>query len=533
MKHLNPLCKGTLIATTEDSSFHSAGPLRGKFTQPGSFTMAAAVRACQTYFDWHPIIGGLALLAAAAFAVTALFAVQAALPASGAATGGRAVCTPLNGAVLAVLLMSRRKLWPFLLLGYILALSEGTALAGVARHPGTLEVAGNVVELILAALTLPPYRNFKQWLQEPRLPRAFAGYALLLGPAIVALTVAQKAAGSPGAVASLHAGYWERFRIVAFAEALGVALGASVVLVLCNRQTYRLFRWRALPATLGLFGLVALATWFAFTQTAYPAIFLPYAVLIVIAFVLGLRGAVLGTAIACAMITALAAHSPVAGSQALSPQSCLALAILTALPLSVTLFNRAELELRLKDSQGELDKLRSLDRITGVANRKRFDLVLAREWQRATRDPKPIALLLIDTDFFDLYNEHYGHHAGDACLRLIASKLSGQPHRHYDLVSRFEGGRFSVLLPGASGESVKRIADDFRAEIAALDWPHERSQFGRVTVSVGWASMLPETDLKPELLISAAEAALGTAKKKGRNRVEGFASNVVSMSSAR
>jgi diguanylate cyclase (GGDEF)-like protein len=216
----------------------------------------------------------------------------------------------------------------------------------------------------------------------------------------------------------------------------------------------------------------------------------------------------------------------------MNAQSCIALAIFAVFPLSVALFNRSELERRLKDSQAELDKLKSLDRITGVANRKRFDLVLSREWQRATRDPKPISLLLIDTDFFDLYNEHYGPHAGDACLRLIASKLAGQPHRHYDLVSRFEGGRFSVLLPGASGDAVKRIAEDLRAEIAALDWPHERSQFGRVTVSVGWASMLPETGLATDRLFSAAEAALTVAKKKGKNRVEGFASNVVAMPGA-
>jgi diguanylate cyclase (GGDEF)-like protein len=242
----------------------------------------------------------------------------------------------------------------------------------------------------------------------------------------------------------------------------------------------------------------------------------------VIAFVLGLRGAVLATAIASAMIGTLAAHVP-HPAQAMFAQSCLALAVLTVFPLAVTLFNRSEIEQRLKDSQAELEKLRSLDRITGVANRKRFDLVLTREWQRATRDPKPIALLMIDADFFDLYNEHYGHHAGDACLRLIASKLADQPHRPYDLISRFEGGRFSVLLPGASGDSVKRIAEEFRAEVAALDWPHERSQFGRVTVSIGWASMLPDSELRPELLISAAEAALGSAKKKGKNRVEGFA----------
>jgi diguanylate cyclase (GGDEF)-like protein len=443
--------------------------------------------------------------------------------------------------------MSRRKLWPFLLFGYVLGLSEGAALVAGDHRLGSLEITGNVVELVVAAFTLPPYRTLKQWLQEPRLLPAFAGYAMLLGPAIMALTVAQKVSGSPGAVADLHAGFWERFRIAGFSESLGVALGTSLVLVLCSRQTYRLFRWRALPVTLGLFSLLALATRLAFTQAAYPAPLLPCVILVIAAFLLGLRGAVLAVAgvalIAAHSAAHLAAHlaaqsavksshGPLLTGQAMNAQSCIALAIFAVFPLSVALFNRSELERRLKDSQAELDKLKSLDRITGVANRKRFDLVLSREWQRATRDPKPISLLLIDTDFFDLYNEHYGPHAGDACLRLIASKLAGQPHRHYDLVSRFEGGRFSVLLPGASGDAVKRIAEDLRAEIAALDWPHERSQFGRVTVSVGWASMLPETGLATDRLFSAAEAALTVAKKKGKNRVEGFASNVVAMPGA-
>jgi diguanylate cyclase (GGDEF)-like protein len=470
------------------------------------------------------------VLAASALGVTALSSLfEAFIP----AIGGWPIFTPLNGAVLAILLMSRRKLWPFLLLGYVVALSQGTVLAGGARHPGTLEVLGNVAELVIAALTLPPYRNLKQWLQEPRLLRAFTGYALILGPALMSLTIARRAAGSAGAVADLHAGFWERARVVGFSEALGVALGTSLVLVLCNPQTYRLFRWRVLPKTIGLLSLLSLTTWFAFTQTVTPAIFAPYAVLIAIVFFLGIRGAVLGTAIACAIISGLSAHGPLLAGQAMFAQSCLSLAVLTVFPLSVSLFNRSELEVRVKDYQAELDKLKSLDRLTGVSNRKRFDLVLAREWKRATRDPKPIALLMIDTDFFDLYNEQYGTQSGDECLRFIAAKLSDQPHRHYDLISRFEGGRFSILLPGASGDFVKRIAEEFRSEIAALDLPHETSQFGRVTVSIGWASMLPETDLKPELLISAAEAALASAKKKGKNRVEGFGNNIVEMTAVR
>ena len=428
--------------------------------------------------------------------------------------------------------MSRRKLWPFLLLGYVLALSKGTTLTNASRHPAVLEIFSNVAELLLAAFTLPPYRSLKQWLQEPRLLRAFTGYALVLGPAIMALTVAHTTGAGADALSRLHPGFWERARVLGLSEALGVALATPLVLVLCNPHTYRLVRWAALPKTLGLFGLLALATWFAFTQTGHYAIFFPYAILIAIAFFLDLRGAVIGTALFAAIVSVHAAHGLLLAGQVTSLQTGVVLAVLAILPLSLTLFHRTELETRVRDYQAELDKLKSLDRLTGVANRKRFDLVLTREWQRAIRNPKPVALLMIDTDFFDLYNQLYGTHAGDTCLRLIATKLAEQPHRQYDLVSRFQGGRFSVLLPGASGDAVKRIAEEFRAEIAALDWPHERSQFGRVTVSVGWASMLPEINLPSELLVSAAEAALSSAKKNGKNRVEGFPSKVVEMPAA-
>ena len=461
-------------------------------------------------------------MAVAAAGVTVVSSVLGAIVPS---ADGWAVFTPLNGAALAILLMSRRKLWPFLLLGYILALWQGTRLVEAGHQFRWVEILGNTAELLIAALTVPPYRNLRQWLQEPRLMRAFAGYALVLGPMMMALAMARNP--SVG-FAQLHTTYWDRVRIIGFSESLGVALGTSLVLVLCNRRTYRLFRWHALPQTVGLFTLLGLATWFALRRPGNPVTLLPLAVLVLVTLQLGVRGAVLGISAVCVMIC-----SSADGIEGSSLQSYLAITVLSALPLGLTVFRHSELDRRVSDYRTELEKLKSLDRITGVANRKRFDLVLAREWQRSTRDPKPIALLMIDTDFFELYNVQYGTHAGDECLRLIASKLASQPHRQYDLLSRFEGGRFSVLLPGASGDAVKRIGEEFRAEIAALEWPHERSQFGRVTVSVGWAAMLPDTELKPEQLIAAAEAALEVAKRKGKNRVEGFASNVVEIATAR
>ncbi len=499
------------IATKNKIALHAVRRFPRSSARSRRPSIAVAVRTCHAYLDWHPLLAGVLLTLLSTMSVGALFLLQRRLI---PLAGGWAVLTPLNGAMLAVLLKSRRKLWPFLLLGYL-------AASGLI-HLGPLEIFGNLIELLLAAFTLPPYRSFRQWMQEPRLLPAFAGYALLLGPAIMCLTVAHRTASFIA-----QASYWDRAWTIGFSESLGIALGTSLMLVLCNRNTYRLFRIGCLARTTTLLSLIALATWIAFTQTTYPAIFLPCAALVLVALRLGIPGAVLGTALASAIICALTALHTAA--TVTSSRGYLALTILVALPLGVTVFKRIELEDRVKEYQAEIDRLKSLDRLTGIANRKRFDLVLSREWQRATRDPKPIALLMVDTDFFDLYNEHYGTQAGDECLRLIAARMSNQPHRQYDLVSRFDGGSFSVLLPGAPAEAVKRIGEEIRAEIAAMEWPHERSQFGRVTVSVGWASMTPGSDLKQDLLISAAEAALETAKRKGRNRVEGFSSNVVEM----
>ena len=440
---------------------------------------------------------------------------------------GWPVYTPLNGIVLAILLLSPRKLWPWILLGYLIAISQGRVIAG-AVYPGVLVMAGNCLELLIAAFTLPPFRTLKQWLREPRLVRAFAGYALVLGPAVMCLTVARLHAGSPGAVSNLHAGLWERIRIVAFSEALGIAFATPLVLVLCDRNTYRLFRWPQLLETLGLFILLGLAAWYTCTQEIRALTFLPYAILLLIAFRLGIRGAVFGTTVMGTVVTFLPAIAHrsllVLANQPVPVRSYLALAVMMVLPLGVTLTKRWELEDRLGDAHAELDRLKSLDKLTGVSNRRRFELVLAREWQRASRDPKSIALLMIEADYFDFYIESYGLEAGNDCLRKIAAKLANLPHRAYDLISRYEAGKFSVLLPGAFGESVGDIAEEFRATIAAFEWPHPRSAFERVTISVGWAAIVPERDLQPDALIAFAEQALSSAKAMGGNRVEMFAS---------
>ena len=507
------------IASSENISVHPSHVRRTTRKSRG-FGLNAILLRIRNYFDWHPVTGGFFLAIATAVVLTGIAAFNAfAMP----SVNGWAICTPQNGIVLAFLLMTRRKLWPWIVLGYALALSQGERAVPNGTHLTALEILGNLAEIGIAAFTLPPFRNLKQWLQERRLLPAFLAYAMIAGPLLMALTVARQIPGTAGSVAT-SLSFWTRVRTVALAEAIGIALATSLVLVLLNSETYRLFRLRALPQTLALFAVAGCSTGLVFQAGSSSLLLLvPVAILVIVAFRLGLRAAVLATALStvAAVTWAFPFHGPAAATQ-----TYFALAVLVILPLSVTLAGKHYVEDRLADANGELDKLKSLDRLTGVPNRKRFDLVLTREWQRATRDPKPVALLMVDVDDFDLFNQHYGPEAGDECLRRVAARMTDQPHRAYDLISRYEGGKFTVLLPGASGEAVERIAEEFRAEIAAQEWPHELSPFERVTVSVGWAAMVPTENSSPDALIAAAGNALRLARENGRNRVEGVNANV-------
>jgi len=167
-----------------------------------------------------------------------------------------------------------------------------------------------------------------------------------------------------------------------------------------------------------------------------------------------------------------------------------------------------------------LGRLSSEDALTQVANRREFDRRLDIEWGRARRDGKPLSLVMVDVDFFKNFNDHYGHQAGDACLQQIARCLRGIPQRPADLVARFGGEEFVVLLPGTPEEDAAALAERMRTALLALQIPHATSRVASgVTASFGVAAMHPTGSLPPSTLIAAADAALYEAKEQGRNRV--------------
>ena len=173
----------------------------------------------------------------------------------------------------------------------------------------------------------------------------------------------------------------------------------------------------------------------------------------------------------------------------------------------------------LRERTHRLEQLVAIDPLTGVANRRAFDATIQREWARAIRSQRHLAVAMLDIDHFKLYNDTYGHREGDVCLQQIAQVCSANIVRASDLFARYGGEEFAVVLGDADPIAGIVVAERVRAAVEALAIPHSEKEGGVVTVSIGVASMLPDKSLKPGELVERADRALYKAKDNGRNRV--------------
>jgi diguanylate cyclase (GGDEF)-like protein len=187
-------------------------------------------------------------------------------------------------------------------------------------------------------------------------------------------------------------------------------------------------------------------------------------------------------------------------------------AMLVAFVLGVTLFLAREIG-RRADAEEKLEELATTDSLTGLRNRRKFDAVIETEWRRAIRQRQPLALLMIDADYFKSFNDTHGHQAGDEVLVGIAICISDSVRRAGDCAARYGGEEFAVLLPDMLPKQAFMVAETIRLKVE--QWCGETAT---TTVSIGVASMIPEADTDWAEIVKRADRALYAAKEGGRNR---------------
>jgi two-component system, cell cycle response regulator len=166
-----------------------------------------------------------------------------------------------------------------------------------------------------------------------------------------------------------------------------------------------------------------------------------------------------------------------------------------------------------------MKQLSTTDELTQIANRRSFNQIFAREWNRLRRDSQSIAVILSDIDFFKQYNDYYGHQAGDRCLQQIAQVLADSVRRSGEFVARYGGEEFVLVVANTTPEQVKTLTDRLHAQLHHCALNHDRSTISPyVTMSMGIAIGIPTHDLSPEQALEYADAALYKAKSQGRNQ---------------
>jgi diguanylate cyclase (GGDEF)-like protein len=366
-------------------------------------------------------------------------------------------------------------------------------------------------------------------LTEQRQLLQFVAFAVVLGPLI----------------ASLAAGVVLRFlvgssMIVSLRwfppSALGMSVIPPLVLGIARRDTWELFRPGRLANTLLYLIMIAAATTLIFSRSDFALLFLVIPPLLFLVVRLGLSGGALGCCVVAAIGTEftigrhtgpLSQFDPGLEHRILLLQVFLATAVLSVSVVAVVLADllRAsrdvrESEARYRSLAASMEMLAALDPLTHVANRRRFDEVLEAEWLRALRRQAPLSLIIFDADYFKAYNDHYGHVAGDECLRKIADTMTEIARRPADVVARFGGEEFGIVLPETDAEGALAMAEGLRRRIENLGFSHAASPMGLLTLSGGCATMTPEGSETATHLLSAADEALYEAKRQGRNRVE-------------
>ena len=437
-------------------------------------------------------------------------------------TVGWTIFWPLNGLTIALLLLRRRSEWPAILL----AISVGTGIGELFDNnligSEVLQRLLSVGEVYLCAWILPRFDNFGAWLRRPFFVSRFLA-AITVGPGLSGILAALLFHHLQGQ------SYLAAFDGWATSDALGITLTLPAALSLGCTELPPIFSRQQLPTTCTALFLAGIGAWPIFSVSSFSLLFLLLPILLLVESLLSFTGA----AIALLSISLLAvcfttrgygpfgtwpAHCWMSRDAAL--QLFLGFNLVSLVPASIRSMERRRMSDELVATNTQLQLLASLDGLTGIANRRSLDAAFAREWKQAMRVESQLALLMVDIDFFKQFNDLYGHHAGDDCLRSVASTLQGCLQRSQDLAARFGGEEFALLLPHTSLQHASEMAEKMRLAVLALAIPHQGSPHGILTVSIGCASARPLRNESSTHLLQAADGALYIAKQVGRNSVQ-------------
>jgi len=192
----------------------------------------------------------------------------------------------------------------------------------------------------------------------------------------------------------------------------------------------------------------------------------------------------------------------------------------TVKTLNTEIMHSTLLREKLEQANKEAEEMARLDGLTGIPNRRCMDEYLTNEWQRALREKTEISVVLLDIDFFKVFNDTYGHQSGDDALARVARCLKKQIHRPADMVARYGGEEFLIILPDTPVQGAFSLAEKMCQHIHELEIPNSSSNISPyLTISCGVSSIIPEESIPLDRVIHFADKALYQAKHKGRNRV--------------
>jgi len=449
---------------------------------------------------------------------------------TGRSVGGAPAMWWANAALVSVILLSGRRNWLPLLAAGFAGNVAGHLVFGDPIGETLALSACETVETAIAVFGVGvvidrPVDLGVHW----QLIR-FVSFAVLLGPLVASYAAGQVLHLALGTPLTLPLRWFP-------ASTLGMSIVVPLVLGLARRETRELFHLNRLMGTLLYLLMIAVVATAMFSTAELPWLFLIFPPLLFLVVRLGLGGGLLGCGVVAAigvrytfsMHDGLLAQlaDPTLEHRLLILQIFLAAAVLSVSVVGIVYgdlqrvnVSALKSEERYRDLARSMEALAAEDPLTGVANRRLFDRTMLREWHRAKRSGSHVSLLLVDVDRFKAFNELYGQLPGDNCLRSVAGIAAENSRRASDLVARFGGDEFAVILPETPAAGALEIAERLRSNVARSAMGHAGNLAGVVTVSVGCATMMPSKGAGASDLITAAEAALYGAKQGGRNRVE-------------